>query len=299
MVTVTVPATSANLGSGFDSLGLALSLYNTVEMEESEQLDIYSMDGSFVPKTEQNMIYRTARRVYEECGRPFTALRLGQRNPIPMARGLGSSSACIAAGIAGANALLGGPLTPEDMLALACEIEGHPDNVAPALLGGFVSSVMEDGKVYTVRRDISRELSFAAFIPNFKLLTEKARAALPRQVDHRDAVYNVSRAALCAAAFCEERYELLSVATGDKLHQQYRLPLIPGGARIMEMAREQGALASFVSGAGPTILAVVKTENETFFENAAQQLLQNEDTAEFKLLRLTASNAGATVYQEA
>lgn len=299
MVTVTVPATSANLGSGFDSLGLALSLYNTVEMEESDKLDIRSLDGSFVPKTEQNMIYRTARRVYEQCGKPFKALRLSQRNPIPMARGLGSSSACIAAGLAGANALLGGPLTQEDMLALACEIEGHPDNVAPALLGGFVSSVIEDGKVYTVRRDISRGLSFAAFIPNFKLLTEKARAALPQEIPHQDAVYNVSRAALCAAAFCEERYELLQVATGDRLHQQYRLPLIPGGAQIINMAKQYGALASFISGAGPTILAIVRDEDDAFFENAAQQLLQNEDTSEFRLLRLTASNAGATVYQEA
>lgn len=295
MVTVKVPATSANLGSGFDSLGIALSLYNTVEMEESDELDIYSLDGSFVPKNDQNLIYRTAHHVYELCGKPFKALRLGQCNPIPMARGLGSSSACIAAGITGANALLGNPLKEEDMLTLACEIEGHPDNVAPALLGGFVTSVIEDGKVYAVRRDIKDSLEFAAFIPNFKLLTEKARAALPSEVPHKDAVYNLSRAALCAAAFCEERYDLLGVATGDKLHQQYRLPLIEGGAQVIAMAKECGALASFISGAGPTILAVVESGNDAFFEQAAQQLLAKEETAEFKLLRLTASNAGAVV----
>ncbi|MDD3428858.1 MAG: homoserine kinase [Oscillospiraceae bacterium] len=296
MVTIKVPATSANLGSGFDSLGLALSLYNTVEMAENDELDIYSNDGSFVPKTDQNLIYKTVQQTFAACGKPFKSLKMGQCNPIPMARGLGSSSACIAAGVVGANELMGHPLSKDDMLALACEMEGHPDNVAPAILGGFVASVMDNKRVYTVRRNINDSICFAAFVPGFKLLTEKARAALPVEVTHKDAVFNLSRSALVAAAFCEERYELLGVATQDVLHQQYRLPLIPGGAAIIEKTREIGAIASFVSGAGPTVLAIVPTYSaNSFFEKAQEMLLQDENTADFTIHKLKACNEGVQV----
>ena len=243
-VKILVPATSANVGAGFDALGLALSLHNTVTMEEWDKLDIMASDGSLVPTGTSNLIYRSAKAVYEQLGKPIKGLRIRQENPIPMARGLGSSSACIVAGILGANALLGSPLTKRQMLTLATSIEGHPDNVAPAMLGGFVSSVFDEGQVFTARKEINEELAFAAFIPNFKLLTEKARAALPKTVDRRDAVYNLSRAALATAAFCDGDYELLRVATKDALHQQYRLPLIPGGERVFEIAWDLGAYAA-------------------------------------------------------
>ena len=131
----------------------------------------------------------------------------------------------------GANALLGDKLTERQMLTLATAIEGHPDNVAPAMLGGFVTSVIDEGQVYSVKKDIDPELAFAAFVPDFRLLTSKARAALPAMVSHKDAVYNLSRAALATAAFCEGNYALLGVATKDVLHQKYRLPLIEGGDR--------------------------------------------------------------------
>ena len=154
MVKVSVPATSANIGSGFDSCGLALSLYNTAAFEEFDGVDITSSDGTFVPSTPGNLIYRTAKEVYALCGRPFHGLRIVQTNPIPMARGLGSSSACIAAGILGANALLGGPLEEKDILTFATKLEGHPDNVAPALLGGFVVSAYDEGHVYSLKKTI-------------------------------------------------------------------------------------------------------------------------------------------------
>ena len=202
MVKVSVPATSANIGSGFDSCGLALSLYNTAAFEEFDGVDITSSDGTFVPSTPGNLIYRTAKEVYALCGRPFHGLRIVQTNPIPMARGLGSSSACIAAGILGANALLGGPLEEKDILTFATKLEGHPDNVAPALLGGFVVSAYDEGHVYSLKKTIAPGITFAAFIPDFKLLTEKARAALPKMVSHADAVYNLSRAALLATSCC-------------------------------------------------------------------------------------------------
>lgn len=296
MITVSVPATSANIGAGFDSCGIALSLYNTAAFEECDSVDITSADGSFVPNTPGNLIYRTVKETYALCGQRLRGLRIVQTNPIPMARGLGSSSACIAAGILGANALLGGPLEREDILTFATSLEGHPDNVAPALLGGFVVSAYDGGKVYSLKKDIAPGIVFAAFIPDFKLLTEKARAVLPRTVSHSDAVYNLSRAALLATAFCEERYDFLPVATRDSLHQQYRLPLIEGGEAVFALADGLGALATFISGAGPTILSIVRTaEANAFFEQAGKALASDAELAHFTLRRFAADNTGARV----
>ncbi len=297
MIQVSVPATSANIGSGFDSCGLALSLYNTASFEEFDGIDISASDGSFAPQGPGNLIYHTAAEVYRLCGKPFKGLKIVQTNPIPMARGLGSSSACIAAGILGANALLGKPLSADDVLTLATKIEGHPDNVAPALMGGFVVSAFDEGKVYSLKKTIADSITFAAFIPNFKLLTEKARAALPKQITHKDAVYNLSRAALLATAFCEERYDFLPVATKDSLHQQYRLPLIAGGQELFDMIHSLGALAAFISGAGPTVLAVIDRKDTAFFDKANTALQQSSALSAFSLHKFNADNTGATVLE--
>lgn len=295
MITVTVPATSANVGAGFDALGLAVSMHNRVTMEEWDGLDIESMDGSIIPTGSSNLVYRSAKAVYEQLGKPFHGLKIRQENNIPMARGLGSSSACIVAGVLGANALLGNPLTQRQMLTLATFMEGHPDNVAPAMLGGFVTSVVDEGQVYSVRKDLDKDLAFAAFVPNFRLLTETARAALPATVERQQAIYNLSRAALATAAFCDGDYDLLRVATKDALHQQYRLPLIAGGQQVFEIAQDLGAYAVYLSGAGPTIMAVVNRENEEFFTKAEELLQQQPATMAFSLRRMLADNVGAVV----
>lgn len=295
MVTVKVPATSANVGAGFDTLGLAVSLYNTVSMEEWDTLDIQSTDGSQIPTDESNLIYRSAKSVYDRVGKPLTGMRIRQQNPIPMARGLGSSSACIVAGVLGANALLGNPLSQREMLTLATMLEGHPDNVAPALLGGFVTSVFDEGQVYSVSKKVHPELVFAAFVPDFKLLTEEARAVLPEQITRRDAIYNISRAALAATAFEEADGELLRIVTKDTIHQQYRLPLIPGGEQVFAIARDLGAYAVYLSGAGPTIMAVVHRDNADFFEQAHKALQEQAETKRFCLHRMLADNTGAVV----
>ena len=231
-IKVSVPATSANVGSGFDALGLAVTLYNTVTFEESDKLDISAADGTRIPRNESNLVYRSAKGLFDKVGKKIPPLKIVQTNPIPMARGLGSSSACIIAGLLGANRMLGDVLNTQELLTLATAIEGHPDNVAPALLGGLTSSVFEDGVVYSVKRDVDQSLCFAAIVPDYKLLTEAARAALPKQVAHKDAVYNLSRAALVPAAFCEGRHDLLGIATEDKLHQPYRMPLMPGSREV-------------------------------------------------------------------
>ena len=294
-IKVSVPATSANVGSGFDALGLAVTLYNTVTFEESEVLDISSADGTRIPRGESNLVYRSARVVYDQLGIPMKGLRITQKNTIPMARGLGSSSACIVAGILGANALLGNKLTRRQMLTLATSIEGHPDNVAPAMLGGFVTSVIDEGQIYSVKKEIDTELAFAAFVPDFRLLTSKARAALPAMVSHKDAVYNLSRAALATAAFCDGNYALLDVATKDVLHQQYRLPLITGGDEVFELAQDLGALAVYISGAGPTIMAVVHKDDTEFFDRAEAALAADGPLHHFTVHRLLADNVGAVV----
>ncbi len=265
-IKVSVPATSANIGSGFDALGLAVTLYNTVTFEESDHLDISAADGTRIPRGESNLVYRSAKGLFDKVGKTMPPLKLVQTNAIPMARGLGSSSACIIAGLLGANRMLGDVLNTQELLTLATSIEGHPDNVAPALLGGLTSSVFEDGVVYSVKRDVDESLCFAAIVPDYKLLTEAARAALPKEVTHKDAVYNLSRAALIPAAFCEGRHDLLAIATEDKLHQPYRMPLMPGSKEVFDMARLCGAKAVYVSGAGSTVMAVAeKASAEKFY----------------------------------
>ena len=295
MIRVRVPATSANVGAGFDALGLAVGMYNVVEFSPCDRLEISTSDGTKVPTGSSNLVYRAAKAVYDQVDRPFTGLRMVQTNTIPMARGLGSSSACIVAGILGANALLGGPLTRRQMLTLATAIEGHPDNVAPAMLGGFVTSAFDEGQVYSVKKDIREDLVFGAFVPDFKLLTEQARQALPGTVSHKDAVYNLSRAALATAAFCDGEYDLLHVATKDALHQKYRLPLIPGGAEVFELALDLGAYAVYLSGAGPTIMAVLHRSDARFFDRAAERLAQDDALKAFTLHRLLPDNTGAVI----
>ena len=189
-----------------------------------------------------------------------------------------------------------GGLPPAYEYVRAAALEGHPDNVAPAMLGGFVASALEGGRLYAVQKPVSQALCFAAFVPGYKLLTKKARAALPKAVAHRDAVYNVSRAALLAAAFCEERYGLLRVATGDRLHQPYRAALMPGMREVFALCEALGALGWWVSGAGPTLLCAVRAQDEAFFTAARAKLAAAErgsPLAAYTLHRLAPDNAGA------
>lgn len=294
MLKITVPASSANLGAGFDALGLALTLYNRVWMEEADGCRIETTDGAAVPLDESNMIYHTARLLYARCGRPFRGLHILQENNIPMTRGLGSSSACLVAGLLGANTLLGSPLSREDICDLATELEGHPDNVAPALLGGLVTSVMDGGRVHTVSVPVADRFRFAVFIPDFELKTEVARAALPAQVSREDAVYNLSRAALMTAALCTGNLDHLRVAVQDRLHQPYRFPMIPGVEPVFYTAYSLGAYAACISGAGPSVLAIIDRDNTAFAEEAAKRLADT-GLSGWRIEVFQCDSAGATV----
>ena len=272
MLKITVPASSANLGAGFDALGLALTLHNHVWMEEMDGCRIETTDGIAVPTDETNMIYHTARLLYNRCGRPFHGLHIVQENSIPMTRGLGSSSACLIAGLLGANTLLGSPLSRDDICDLAAELEGHPDNIAPALLGGLVTSVMEGGRVHTISVPVSDRIRFAVFIPDFELKTETSRALLPDTVSREDAVYNLSRAAQITASLFSGQLQNLRVAVQDRLHQPYRFPMIAGAEQVFYIAYDLGAYGVCISGSGPSILAIIDRDNETFAHQAAQRL---------------------------
>ena len=296
MFKIQIPATSANLGAGFDALGLALSYYNYVEMEESDVLDISSADGLQVPTDEKNLIYISAKDLYNVCGKKLDGLKLIQTNNIPMARGLGSSSACIIAGLVGANKMLGNPLTKDDLVDLAAQIEGHPDNTAPALLGGIVTAVFDGRKVHWVKQEVFTKLKFVAIIPDFELKTDAARACLPKEVSHKDAVYNLSRAALFSASLLTGKFENLRTAVHDRLHQPYRMELIPNCREVFDIAYTHGAYGAYISGAGPTVMAIVDEEN-TFFAGKMKFSLDNAGLSDWQVHEFRIDNEGTKIIE--
>lgn len=272
MIRIDVPATSANLGSGFDSLGIALTMHNRVWMEEWDEIDIKSNDNTIIPTDDSNLIYWAAGHLYETCGKKLPGLKIRQENNIPMARGLGSSSACIVAGILGANRLLGGPLSQADLINLAAKIEGHPDNTSPAISGGLVASAIEGERVYSVSVPVSEKIRFAVMIPPFELKTEKARKVLPEMYSRNDAVYNLSRSGLMTASLFSGNLENLRVAVQDRIHQPYRSGLIKDYDSVFRMSYELGSLGTYVSGAGPTIISMIDAADADFGDNAAAHL---------------------------
>lgn len=294
MIKVSVPASSANLGAGFDALGVALTLYNHIWMEEADGCIIESADELDIPTDETNLVYQAAKTLYDYCGKPFRGLYIKQESNIPMTRGLGSSSACLIGGLLGANTLIGSPLSRAELCNLATKMEGHPDNVAPALLGGLVTSVVEQDQVYTTSLPVSPEIAFAVFIPDFALSTEKARAVLPETVSREDAIYNLSRAALMTASLCTGKLGNLRVAVQDRLHQPYRKHFIPELDTIFDIAYGAGAYAAAISGAGPSILAIIDRDDRSFIDKA-EKLLAQHGITNWHMARFHCDPVGATV----
>lgn len=257
-VTISVPATSANLGPGYDCLGLALDLRQrvtfTTRHEPGLRITAVGEDAQFVPKDENNLIYQSMRLVFQRTGGEPSGLHIHQENDIPIASGLGSSSSAVLAGMFGANEIAGSPLTREQLLQMATDLEGHPDNVAPAVYGGLVLGVQStDGLL--VEQFAVPPMEVVVVLPDFELLTETARAALPAQVSLADAIHNSSRLGLLIHALQTAEYDRLSVAMQDRLHQPYRIPIITGMADAMQAAREAGAAGVALSGAGPSLIA--------------------------------------------
>lgn len=271
-ITVRVAATSANLGPGFDTIGLALDLYNTFRFAPTAyglKIDVVGEGAGFIPRNTSNVVYRAVRRLYHEIERPIPGLQIEIENQVPVASGLGSSSTALLGGLIGANTLAGSPLSMKRLLALANEIEGHPDNVAPAVYGGLTVSVM-DGDRLVVECVELPEMQVVIVLPEFNLLTIEARAVLPVNISRADAIFNIGRSALLVRALATGRFDLLRVAMQDRLHQPYRFGLVPGMESAYQRALAAGAAGVALSGAGPSLIAFA-TRGHQEIADAMQQ----------------------------
>jgi homoserine kinase len=298
-VTVHVPATTANLGPGFDTLGLALDLWNGTEFIQMDNgkltLSISGEGEKTLPCDETNTIAAAALQLYALVGRNPDGLSIRCTNRIPLVSGLGSSSAALLTGMLGANALLGEPFSRQDILTMATENEGHPDNVVPAMLGGLVASVVHGDRIVT-RKLLVSPMSVTVVFPDFYFPTKTARAILPEYVLREDAIFNVSRAVLVIKSLESGDLSLLGQVMEDSLHQPYRLPLIPGALSAIQAARQAGASAVALSGAGPSLIAFSRQPADAGIGLAMQKAFQEAGLAA-RIFPLNISQSGASVVE--
>lgn len=300
-ITIKVPATSANLGPGFDALGLALDLWNvtTVTPAKEFSVQVTGEGAGRLASGKNNLIIRAAQRLAERAGKSLPVFHAECVNQIPLSSGMGSSSAAIVTGLLAGNASLENPFSREEILNFACEMEGHPDNVAPAMLGGLVVSTtayskgMEQGKVIARQIPIDMNMHITIVLPDFYLPTKQARAALPKKVSMKNAIHNISRTALVIEALRIGDLDLLGKVITDRLHQPYRLKLIPGAASAMEAAKEAGASAVALSGAGPSVIAFSTGE-----AGIGESMKRAFETAGLKarIFRLGVSSRGSEIH---
>jgi homoserine kinase len=298
-VCVRVPATTANLGPGFDALGLALDLWNEAEFCQTTGKKIsISITGEGVetlPTDETNAILAAALQLYTLVGKKPDGLTIRCINRIPLVSGMGSSSAALLTGMMGANALLGNPFPRDEILTMATESEGHPDNVVPAMLGGLLASVLDHDKVIT-RKLLVSPTAITVVMPDFYFPTKAAREILPEYVLRQDAIFNVSRAVLVIKSLETGDLTLLGEVMEDALHQPYRLPLIPGAQAAMQAARQAGASAVALSGAGPSLIAFSRQPADAGIGLAMQGAFQQAGLTA-RIFPLNISQSGASVVE--
>ncbi|MEY4423128.1 MAG: hypothetical protein RLZZ258_231 [Actinomycetota bacterium] len=294
-VSVKVPATSANLGPGFDTLGMALSYYDELEVEavagDGAFVEVHGEGEGEVPTDASNLVVQSIAFTFEKFGQKLPGLRLKAHNIIPHGRGMGSSGAAVVSGIVAAKGLLEGivEISEQDLLDIATELEGHPDNVAPALFGGLTIAWEDESGPHHKKLFVHRGVSPLELVPNHKMSTALARSLQPESVPHNDAVFNVSRSALLIAALIQSP-ELLLAATEDRLHQDYRAAAMPETDAIVKLMREHGH-AAVVSGAGPSVLVLASDPAERL--EAAK--LAAKHYPDWKSLMLAVDFKGATV----
>ena len=267
-VSVKVPATTANLGPGFDCMGMALPIYNIITIEETVlpgtgiEINVISEDDTadelsleHIPMDENSIIYKAVELLYNSIGQTPSELKITIHSQIPIARGLGSSASVIVGGLLAANELLGRPADEAALLSIATEVEGHPDNVTPAIVGGLVlTSSEKDGSIVYRKLDWPQEWNLTLCVPEYELATDISRSVLPKEVAIKDAAFNLRHCAMFVEALHTHDSELLKLAMRDRLHQPYRKKLVPGLTAIMDNLRHtNGVLGCFLSGAGPAI----------------------------------------------
>lgn len=293
MVTVKVPASTANLGSGFDCMGIALDLYSVATFEEIDtglEININDPSREFLPTDESNYVYQAMLKVFNKCNRFPKGVRISSHTDIPITRGLGSSSSSMVMGLFGANELVGKPFSKDELLQMAYEIEGHPDNVTPTIFGGFTVAVNDNNKIIYTKTEIDKSVCFAAMVPEFYLATRKSRSVLPKNVPHKSATYNIAHAAYMASAIAKGDYSAFAVGTKDKIHQKYRFEMVKSAEFIIRSAKRFGATCGYLSGAGPTIISVVENNHDEFATKMNELIATN--LKNWKLYMLHADNDG-------
>lgn len=282
-VSVQTPATIANLGCGFDCFGLALPLYNIVTVEETImpgsgiEINIIEDDPDLssenIPTDKNNIVYKAIELLYGYIGQTPAELKINIKTGIPVARGMGSSASVIVGGLIAANELLGRPADDKILMSIATEIEGHPDNITPAFTGGMtISSLEEDGSVLYRKLPWPKEWKITVCVPDFELSTNISRSVLPLEVPMKDATFNLRRASMFVHAVHTKDEELMKIAMSDKLHQPYRMKLVPGLFDIMEnLKHEENVLGCTLAGAGPSI-AIISSGNGT---DNIKEIVQN------------------------
>ena len=305
-VSVKVPATTANLGPGFDCLGLALPIYNTVTVEETIMpgtgIEINIIDETHeqdlisIPTDENNIVYKAIELLYNSIGQTPSELKITLRTHIPIARGLGSSAAVIVGGLIAANELLGRPADEAALLSIATEIENHPDNITPAIVGGFVvASIEEDGSVVYSKMNWPKDWNITVCIPDYELATDIARSVLPPEVPMKDAIFNLKHTAMLVQAVNSHDEKLMKIALQDRLHQQYREKLIPGLKEINEaLKHEENVMGVVISGAGPSILVISHGNNLNKIRETVSQVWLDLNVKS-KILTLQVEENGAEV----
>ncbi len=296
-IVIKVPATTANLGAGFDTLGLALNLYNQFEIEESDKIEIETIpESEYLKNPEKNLFVQVLKTTCEYLGNEFHGVKVKQINNVPVARGLGSSATAIVAGIIASFTANKKNLTDEDFFNIAYKFEPHPDNLVPAWKGGFITALINEGKTYYNHIFFPEDLKAVVVIPEFELSTEEARKVLPDKIPLSDGIFNVQRVSLFISALQNRRYDLLKVAMEDKFHQPYRKKLIPNFDKVIQNAYKEGALGASLSGAGSTILALTDKNFESIGKAMVDAFSEVNIKSEYKVLEI--DKKGATLQFE-
>ena len=311
-ISVKVPATTANLGPGFDCLGMALPIYNTITIEETVlpgrgiEINVLAEESvgeefslEHIPMDENSIIYKAVELLYNSIGQSPSELKINIHSQIPIARGLGSSASVIVGGLIAANKLLGNPADEAALLSIATEVEGHPDNITPAIVGGLVISAKEDdGSIVYRKLDWPEEWVITVCIPEYELATDISRSVLPEEVPMKDAVYNAQRMAMFVEAIHTKDAELMKLALKDKLHQPYRMKLVPGLEKIIQsLKHEDNVLGCVLSGAGPSIL-IISLKNDLERIRTIVKDIWNDLNLKAEILTLPVEKNGAQILQE-
>lgn len=308
-ISVKVPATTANLGPGFDCLGLALPIYNTITIEETVlpgtgiEINVLSDDSikddlimEHIPMDENSIIYKAVELLYNSIGQTPSELKITVQSQIPVARGLGSSASVIVGGLIAANELLGHPADEVALLSIATEVEGHPDNITPAIIGGLVlTSLEDDGRVIYKKLDWPDEWNITVCIPDYELPTDISRSVLPKNVPLEDAIFNAKRMGMFVQAVNTKDAELMKLALQDKLHQPYRMKLVPGLENIIDnLKHEENVLGCVLSGAGPAIIIISQKNDLEKIKNIVKNTWE-EMNVKVNIMTLPVEKQGAQI----